>query len=75
VTTRFVPWKDNLVRRLLGFSPFELEDEIRRLRKLVEDLRREHAEEISRLEKALAQARGEGPTKSGDVVRLPIRTA
>lgn len=72
---RFVPWKDNLLRRLFGFSPFELEEEVRRLRALVADLRREHAEEVSALRKALADASPKPEEKSGDVVRLPVRSA
>ena len=26
VVNRFVPWKDDLLRRILGFPPFELEE-------------------------------------------------
>jgi hypothetical protein len=71
---RFVPWKDNLLRRILGFSPFELQEEVRRLRKLVEDLRREHAAEVEALRKRLGGPR-EAEPEAGGVVRLPVRSA
>jgi hypothetical protein len=73
VASRFNPWRDNLLRRVLGFSPFELQDEVRRLQKLVEELRREHAREVETLRAALAE-RTPGAERPGEkVVRLPIR--
>ena len=51
--------RDELVRRIFGFSPFELEDEIRRLRALVDRLRDEHAHEITRLRAAIRALGGD----------------
>lgn len=56
------PWqrvRDEIVRRLFGFSPFELEDEIRRLRALVDRLRDEHAREVARLRAAIVRLGGD----------------
>lgn len=41
--------RDELIRRVLGFSPFEMEDDLRRLHKLVDRLRDEQAREVERL--------------------------
>lgn len=77
--------RDELVRRLLGFSPFEVEDDLRRLRKLVDRLRDEQAREIERLraevrrlggDDAPAESTGGGPGHAGGngngKKRLPV---
>ena len=51
--------RDELVRRLLGFSPFEMEDDMRRLRCLVERLRDEQAVEVERLRAEIRALRGQ----------------
>lgn len=51
--------RDEVVRRLLGFSPFEMEDDMRRLQRLVERLREEHAREVEHLRAELRRVKGE----------------
>jgi hypothetical protein len=51
--------RDELVRRLLGFSPFEMEDDMRRLRRLVDRLRDDHAREVERLRAEIRRLKGE----------------
>ena len=56
------PWyriRDELVRRMFGFSPFELEDEVRRLKLLVDRLRDEHAVEVERLRAEIRRLGGD----------------
>ncbi|MBI2897399.1 MAG: hypothetical protein HYY06_27825 [Deltaproteobacteria bacterium] len=57
--------RDEIVRRLLGFSPFEMEDDMRRLQRLVERLREEHAREVERLRAEVRRLKGE-PHAAGD---------
>lgn len=51
--------RDEIVRRVFGFSPFELEDEVRRLQTLVDRLRDEHAREVARLRAAIVRLGGD----------------
>jgi len=77
--------RDELIRRVLGFSPFELGDDLRRLHKLVDRLRDEQAREIERLRaelrhlgadgdapRAATAAPSPGNGKGGGKKRLPL---
>jgi hypothetical protein len=65
--------RDEVVRRVLGFSPFEVEDDLRRLRKLVDRLRDEQAHEVERLRAELRRLGGdvEAPSSSGPARPAP----
>lgn len=54
--------RDELVRRVLGFSPFEVEDDLRRLRTLVDRLRDEQAHEVERLRAEIRRLGGDAVT-------------
>lgn len=75
--------RDELVRRVLGFSPFEVEDDVRRLHRLVDRMRDEQAREVERLRAEIRRLGGvtdpehaagaaPSPANGGGKKRLPV---
>lgn len=64
--------RDELVRRVLGFSPFEVEDDVRRLHALVDRLRDEQAREVERLRAEIRRLGGAvDPPRAADAAASP----